>query len=698
MRRSRLSLAVAAAAIALVASPAVTPAQITLSQDFDSGSLNVGGSSINTTGAQPVISLAPRYTFEGNWWWMNFRATGLAGTTPQFSVPTANHFQGLNAQNRYVYSYDRENWSFFDQGTVSGGAFRFQNNNAFTGGEVFVAAAIPYPVSQTVAHTASLKSSPFVRDTLSSDADFLLGRTLGTAGGGYVDSSSRPVAAQDVYAYNITDPAVPDAGKRNVVLLGGNHSGESTGNWALQGLVDFLVSDDAAAAELRQRANVFVYPQSDPEGRAAGYFRSNPQNPTRNHNRVWHQPEQPGTYSFPEVTMIRNAMAADTGGQADVFLDFHSFGSGTDVGYFLRETNPTSSAFLRNLRGYEPGVRDLGTTDGEELTSTHWGMTTLGAKIAMSPEFGFLSNQGVGRYAELGERYGLALLDTIKAGAFDPPQPRRSDVFNQQVAALQPVMHLRLNEAAGAEKAVDSAAAGGNNEGTYVNAVQRGMADPFDADAAGTAVQFGGDDAPGYVRVGRFKYSNASNHFSLAFWFNTTNITGSGSQYIFSHGTVFTQNSLNVFLVEEENSGQGNRLRTAFADSNDPASAFTDIQPAGADGLWHLYSLVVDAAGAHVYFDGELIATRAVGGDTFFPAGDIFIATRNDVAVTADRYYGFAGDVNGLLDEVMLFDRALTADQVRSLYTSVPEPSALVAAGAVAIGAGLRRRRRRGNG
>jgi len=666
-------------------------ADIVLSQNFDSGSLNVGGSSVNYTNAlQPAVTLTPRHTFDNQWWWVHFQATGVTGLTPQFTLPTANAFQAVTAAHRYVYSYDGQNWSSFNNGSVSGGLYRFSNSAAFTQDSVFVAAAIPYPVAKTNAYTAALAANPLVQPTASANGSFVIGSTLGTAGGGYTDSSGRTVEAQDLYAYRITDTTATGP-KKKVVLLGGNHSGESTGSWTLQGMTDFLLSSDPVAVQLRQKAEIFVYPQSDPEGRAAGYYRSGPENPTRNHNRYWDQPVDPnGAYTFTDVNAIRSAMLSDTGGKADVFIDFHSYGVASGLGYYTHTNDLAANAFIGRLRAYEPTAQDLTVENPDGIAASKWAPSGLGSRISLTSEVGFLANQPSSRYLTLGANYGRSLFDVIQSGALDGPVARNSQAFRATAQALGPVMHLRLDEAAGNNVAADSS--GNNRNGTYTGTVSRGVADPFDADADATAVRFSGNSAPGRVEVPDFTYDNAQDHFTLAFWFNTADIAGGNSQYVFSHGTVSTPQSLNVYLVESGVAGQGNRLRTNLIDADDPTgSSFVDVSPAYADGLWHLYTLVVDEDGARVYVDGALAATGPAGGDAFNPTGSLFFGGRNDG--DGNRFYGRTAATSGLLDEVLLFDRALTAADVQSLY-AVPEPSAAaLVAGAAAALLGRRRRR-----
>lgn len=49
------------------------------------------------------------------------------------------------------------------------------------------------------------------------------------------------------------------------MLAGGNHPREDPACWTLHGLVEFLVSEDPQARELRQGFEFFVYPEKEME-------------------------------------------------------------------------------------------------------------------------------------------------------------------------------------------------------------------------------------------------------------------------------------------------------------------------------------------------------------------------------------------------------------------------------------------------
>ncbi|MDD4889520.1 MAG: M14-type cytosolic carboxypeptidase, partial [Phycisphaerae bacterium] len=522
----RLSLIFAALAIAIATPTSAAWAGITLSQDFDSGSLNVAGSTVagTTVNLQPKRISSMEWT--GNHWWVSFQATGVSGLTPQFNLDISDSFQSTASYTynglRFVYSYDQVNWSFFNNGSTAGSTYSFSNNAAFTQNSVWIAYGLPYTTAMAGAHTASIASSPYVLPTASGSAALVVGQTLGTGGGGYTDNIGRIVPAQNLYGYHITDPAVTGV-KEKIVLIAGNHSGETTGNYVLQGAVDFLLGADPDAVALRKRADIYVYPMTDPEGRWAGYYRSDPQNPAKNHNRYWDN-----TTGFSDLTALETAMKADTGGNIDYFIDFHSFGASSGLGpagvaYYDNFTaNAGTTTLMNAAKSLEPGLADLGTAygDGPGLSNA-WAASTsgLGARVSVCFETSFLANQQAGRYYTIGSNYVRSLLTAVNADP-PPPAPRGEQTFLTRVHSAGPAMHLRLGDA-GSGSGTVAADATAHHAGAYRGGVTLGHSGAFNV-GADTAAHF--DGVNDYVEVPDFTYANAQKEFTLAFWFSTDDL------------------------------------------------------------------------------------------------------------------------------------------------------------------------------
>lgn len=390
--------------VILPASACPAGVQISLSQDFDSGSLDVANSTVDGT----TVSLVGRNTwtdlsYADRYRWVYFKASGVEGVRPQFNI-AAYTFLGSLHDHRFVYSYDQTNWQFFDRGSISGMDYVFDNYQSFTQDEVYVAYSLPYPLARTQQHMAQVAASSYVRPTASGSADFAIGRS---AGG--VDDCDRAILPNDLYGYLITDPTLT-GDRLKVVLAGGNHPCETMGSHALEGMIDFILSDDPIAVGLRAKADFYVYPQMNPDGRVAGYYRSTPENPDKDFNRYWHNPT-----GFTDMTAVRDAMLADTGGDVDYLFDFHGmFGPWTRPHYFAVRPSDVGSDFAAALARIEPEIVETATAATPGMLRD-WAMSWAGlkAEYAFTAEFGAHPGVLEERLDEMGANYARALAVAI---------------------------------------------------------------------------------------------------------------------------------------------------------------------------------------------------------------------------------------------------------------------------------------------
>lgn len=388
---------------------------VVLEQDFDSGSLRVESVTIQQAESDsPVITLAPRAVMATGRWY-HFDVKGVQGKRPVFRIPLQNDADRAHPDyHRYVYRYrDATDYLFFKNGERTEQHFIFSTDAPFTEDTVRIATALPYPVARTLAHTASIMAAPWVSATPSADASLIVGYSPGTELGGYTDDLGRTVPRLPLIGYCITDPAIPNDDKVHVVLTSGTHASEVTANHVLEGKVDFLISDDPDAVELRRRAVIFVYPQVNPEGRWAGYMRSAPETPRINFNRDWkEQPEN------RQVALMIEAILRDTGGQAAVVVDYHSIRRGRYEIWDEREYGE-QQPYFQALKELRPQLRWLESTNPNNVRQ--WGRHTLGAVESFTFEVGaFIPGWSVPEYHALGADSARALLMAVRA-ATDAP-------------------------------------------------------------------------------------------------------------------------------------------------------------------------------------------------------------------------------------------------------------------------------------
>ncbi len=186
-------------------------------------------------------------------------------------------------------------------------------------------------------HTRAALARPCVHPVAGAEADGLLGWTPGwQANPAFPNDPVIP--PQPIFAYRIGD-GDPEAARFKMVFTSGNHANEFTGNWMLEGLVDFLVSNDPRAVRMRRDACFFIYPDVNPEGRYQGIHRlafeaapdpnvganlrdrGNPHlyaTGEADNNRVWTSEGR-----FAHIDILKQAMRRNANGPVDIHWDFH---------------------------------------------------------------------------------------------------------------------------------------------------------------------------------------------------------------------------------------------------------------------------------------------------------------------------------------------------------------------------------------
>lgn len=381
-------------------------AQILLNADFDHGSLDESSSSA----VGSFVQLAGRDNFNpGQWKWLYFSADNVQGVTPTFQIDD-NFVTGggnLNA-HEMVYSYDQDNWFFFDNNNRNAAAdtFTFSNNAAFTQNRVYVAYGLPYSIDRVTSHTNSIAASPWVSPTVTGAGDLVVGQSPGG-----VDDIGRVIPQQDLFGYKITDPGSTVTNKAKIALLGGVHSNETLGNHTLEAMVDYLLSDSLDAALLRRRAEFYVYPMANPDGRLAGYNRSTVEEPNLDPNRFWVPPNYGG---LSDIQAVGDAIIADTGADVDFFIDFHSTvqKDTSHFGFVDVDRNFHLNPFWQRLLELEPTIE---TFDASLIndTAAKFGLFELGAGFTMTFETRFIAGENEDRFVTLGQNFGQAFADIL---------------------------------------------------------------------------------------------------------------------------------------------------------------------------------------------------------------------------------------------------------------------------------------------
>ena len=328
-------------------------------------------------------------------------------------------------ENLFTYPYEK----VFDYNIIRRGLWKESPPPAYT----------PQMVAR---HTEAVSKSPWVTPTRSCRNGMVLGRTNGWPTN--PDFPNDPeIPPQNIYAYQITDTAAESEVK--MVITSGNHPCEFSGNWLLEGMVNFLAGNDERAAALRRKATFFVYPDVNPDGRYQAVHRIDLESapspdPDRgfgkhfdnfpvtkpgrgnpelyvagetDHNRVWNTSER-----FGHIDLIKRAMKADTNGKTHYFWDFH--GPQDPGNWRSPQGEPAwNSPYGRALQAREPDVVIAGLPNGLKCNLSYqpgklsvWAGTDDGLKA----DYTYVYEPGgwtTERFMEAGRNLALALYDML---------------------------------------------------------------------------------------------------------------------------------------------------------------------------------------------------------------------------------------------------------------------------------------------
>ncbi|MGH7133556.1 MAG: LamG domain-containing protein [Phycisphaerales bacterium] len=214
---------------------------------------------------------------------------------------------------------------------------------------------------------------------------------------------------------------------------------------------------------------------------------------------------------------------------------------------------------------------------------------------------------------------------------------------------------------------------------------------------AGPAVMAAGGISNGCLDVREGGWANMGNilpetggaSFSMSVWIATSS-TSTSSTIIAGRHITGTFNGY-MMRVNADTGGYGIATRASFYQSNSPANTAVGTSDVTDGVLWH-HLVATYAAGGNLnlYVDGALqasIPTQTINANAAnFIVGGVF-STPNSAIINS---------FNGLIDELQMYDRAITPAEVEFLRThpgqAIPAPGAAAAIGLTGLLTARRRR------
>lgn len=354
---------------------------VSISSPADRGQVDLGASSY----ADNVFTLRTRWDSSAN---SNggrailAQLDGVLGMTPVIRVVRSNFGIAMASTAKFLFSTDGVNWTQMANRSSDSSYYIASHSAPFTADTVQIAFWVPWATGYTLPYILSIEGSGYVSDTPSTTGYVFENRAA------TVNEAGAAISSTPLYAFKIAAPGsvAPDgAARRNMVLISGVHGSEDIGNWALKGACDFLVSEDPQAVVLRSWFNTFVYPLVSSAGRKGGSTRGDFQSGymTTDVNRQWN------TSNMETLVKHKAAILADTGGAAEVFMDFH--GSVLDTfNHDFYEAGDDIASWAAAIRTYVPGLVMVEQDDAG--VSSEWARSALGTTFALIPEHTFGRN------------------------------------------------------------------------------------------------------------------------------------------------------------------------------------------------------------------------------------------------------------------------------------------------------------------
>lgn len=241
----------------------------------------------------------------------------------------------------------------------------------------------------------------------------------------------------------------------------------------------------------------------------------------------------------------------------------------------------------------------------------------------------------------------ITLVSTIAAAAASASVIAEQSRYAQAVLASQPSGYWRFEEATGPVRNT----AGTAQDGTVVGQVQRGM--PSATPSLGSSIEFDG----GGVRVPFSTAIQPSRNFTVELWARTVTVTTPA--HIVGSGRDLNPGSLRFVIYA------GNYVGAARNGSSASSGAEAGVFDVSDNFLreWHHYVYVHDGDAGHASFFIDGISANHA---QFSMAN--FATNSSDFFIGMHDVPGFPYYFRGLIDEVAVYQRALTADEVRAHF------------------------------
>ncbi len=201
--------------------------------------------------------------------------------------------------------------------------------------------------------------------------------------------------------------------KNKAILSSGNHPSENIGRFMLEGAVDWLLTSGVKQKQLLDWFEFFVYPCLNPQGVYGGWFRSSPETPTTDNNRLWD-----GTGANEAVDAFKAAWNNDVSNAVEAALDFHSWmDADGNKGFTGDSTTTLWTAFIAAITALDATYVQRADNTTASMLSSYW-LSWGATKLCGHPDPGGITSLGVTEWKLAGRRFIEAMANMLAAGYF----------------------------------------------------------------------------------------------------------------------------------------------------------------------------------------------------------------------------------------------------------------------------------------
>jgi hypothetical protein len=354
-----------------------------------------------------VYRITPRAHWDSKWAWWALRSGKFAGKTPHFLIAKAAHFNMVSGEwlACWATAADTDTWYLFDNVTIGATDLEFYHNTAFPGGTVYIAAMPMYPFSRTQRMVSEWGASSLAGET-DSTTNYILGNATARDNG----DARGTIPALPYYGMRFANATANT--KNSVVLASGNHPSENIGRFMLEGAVNWALTTGYKQKTLMDWCELYVYPCLNPQGVYGGWFRSSPETPTEDNNRLWNT-----TGTNEAVDAFKAAWTADVSDTIGVGFDYHSWMSNDgNKGITGDSTTALWVAYIAAVQALDATYTQRTDDTTASMIFNYW--RSLTTQMAGAPDHGGVTTLGPTEWKQAGARTMEAVADMLAAGRF----------------------------------------------------------------------------------------------------------------------------------------------------------------------------------------------------------------------------------------------------------------------------------------